>query len=112
MAKDYPAINRRVFSRYIIESSGVLITNNNFKEPVIVNDLCPKGAGIYCNRYLDMGEEVEITIIYFFDKLVQKKAKVIWCMKIDKNLWRAGLDFGDELLELEWPFYKINKSSS
>lgn len=108
MAKDYPTINRRAFTRYLIGRSGVLILKNNLRESVIVNDLCPKGAGLYCNRSLDVGEEVEIIIIYFFDKLVQKKAKVVWCMKVDENLWRVGLDFGDELLELEWPLSKIN----
>lgn len=112
MAKYYSTVNRRIFTRYLIESSGILILNNSLNETVIVNDLCANGAGVYCNRSLEVGEEVEIIIIYFFDKLVQKKAKVVWCIKIDENLWRAGLDFNDELLELDWPFPKINNSSS
>ncbi len=106
MAEYYSAANRRVFTRYLIETSGILVLNDSSNQTVIVNDLCVKGAGIYCNRFLNIGEEIEIIIIYFFDKLVQKKAKVTWCSKVDENLWRAGLDFGDELLELDWPFPK------
>lgn len=110
MADYYSAANRRYFIRYLIESSGILILNNNLRQTVIVNDLCPKGAGVYCNRSLDTGQEIEIIISYFFDKLVQKKAKVAWCIKVNENLWRAGLDFGNELLALEWPFYKFGAS--
>ena len=112
MAEYYSAVNRRLFIRYTVESSGILVLNNSLKETVIVNDLCSKGAGVYCNCSLNVGEEIEIVIMYFFDKLVQKQAKIAWCIKIDENLWRAGLDFGDKLLELGLPLPKINNSPS
>jgi hypothetical protein len=31
---------------------------------------------------------------FILDEPVAKQAKVVWCKKIDNNLWQAGLDFG------------------
>ena len=100
MDKSYPDVDRRLFSRYIIEGSAILIVKENLKEPVVVIDLCPRGAGIYCNQPLKVGEEVLVELSYFFDKVIQKKAKVVWCKEAEKGSWRVGLDFGmDNLLE-------------
>ncbi|MFA5156455.1 MAG: PilZ domain-containing protein [Candidatus Omnitrophota bacterium] len=94
MEKSYPEVDRRLFSRCIIEGSAVLAANNNPKEPVIVNDLCQRGAGLFCSHPMEVGEEVEIEINCFFDRIVRKKAKVIWCREVNSGLWRIGLDFG------------------
>lgn len=99
MSWDYAQPCRRSFFRYIIEVSANLIVNN-LKEPVIVRDICCRGASIFCNYPLEISKEVEIEIIYFFDKPVCRRARVIWSKEISANLWQTGLDFGlDNLVD-------------
>lgn len=101
MDEDYVVPNRRTFFRYIIEASANLIINK-FRNPVIVRDLCCRGASIFCNLPLEVSKVIEIEITSFFDKPVYRKAKVIWIKEVDRNLWQAGLDFGlDNLIELK-----------
>lgn len=100
MTGNYSEGDRRLFTRCIIEGTAILTIKGSLKEPVIVIDLCPKGAGIYCNKPLDVGEEVEVEISCFFDKIIHKKAKVVWCKEVENGSWRVGLDFGNDLLEV------------
>ena len=74
MEKSYPEVDRRRFSRWIIEGSAVLSSANDLKEPVVVNDICSRGAGIFCNHPVEVGTEVDIEISCFFDKVVHKKS--------------------------------------
>jgi hypothetical protein len=97
---NYPEGDRRLFTRCIIEGPAILTVKGTLKEPVIVIDLCPKGAGIYCNQPLNVGEEVEVELSCFFDKVIHKKAKVVWCTEAEKGSWRMGLNFGNDLLEV------------
>ncbi len=100
MTGNYPDGDRRLFTRCIIEGTAILTIKGNVKEPVIVIDLCPKGAGIYCNQPLTVGEQVEVELSCFFDNVISKKAKVVWCMQVENGSWRVGLDFGNDLLEV------------
>jgi len=99
-ANHLPEGDRRLFTRCIIEGTAVITIKGDLKKPVVVIDLCPKGAGIYCNQPLDPGEEVEVEINCFFDKVIRKKAKVVWCREAENGSWRIGLDFGNDLLEV------------
>lgn len=101
MAEDYITPYRRSFFRYIVEASANLIINK-LKKPVIVKDLCPRGANIFSNYPLEVSKEIEIEIVSFFEKPVYRKARVVWAKEIDNNLWQAGLDFGlDNLIDFK-----------
>lgn len=103
MGKSYLQQEHRIFTRYIIEGLATLVIKGSLKTPVVLIDLCPRGAGIYCNQFFEVGEEIEIVMNYFFGKVINKKAKVVWCVEVDKgSSWRMGLDFGlDNLLQLD-----------
>jgi len=107
MEKNYPEFDHRLFPRYIIECPALITITNTSEQAVVVvvKDICPRGAGIFCNRPLDIYEEVELEMNGFFDKRIQKKARVVWCREVSKGFWRAGLDFRlDNLLELDKAF--------
>lgn len=101
MDEDYVVPYRRSFFRYVVEASANLIINK-LRKPVIVKDLCPRGASIFCNYPLEVSKEIELEIISFFDEPVYRKAKVVWSKEVETNLWQAGLDFGvDNLIDFK-----------
>lgn len=101
MNEDYVVPYRRSFFRYIVEASANLIIDK-LRKPVIVKDLCSRGACIFSNSPLEVSGEIEIEIVSCFDKPVYRKAKVVWSKEIEQNLWQAGLDFGlDNLIDLK-----------
>lgn len=69
---------------------------------IILRDLSSRGAGISSNFPIDLGQEVQIQIKEPFIGIpVTKDAKVVWSKQVENNLWRCGLDFGqDKLLEI------------
>lgn len=101
MGEGYPFHCRRSFFRYVVETSATLISNTGLRKPVIVRNVCPRGACVFSNHPIEPAEHVEIELIYLLDKPINKKAKVIWAREIEKDFWQAGLDFGlDNLLDL------------
>jgi hypothetical protein len=100
MGEGYPFPCRRSFFRFIVETSATLISNSGLRKPVIVRNVCPRGACVFTNHRIEATEQVEIELIYLFDKPIYRKAKVIWSKEIDKDFWQAGLDFGvDNLID-------------
>lgn len=101
MEEDYITPYRRSFFRYVVEASANLIINK-LRKPVIVRDLCPRGACIFSNYPLELSKEIEIEIISFFEVPICKKARVVWLKEINSTLWQAGLDFGiDNLIDFK-----------
>ena len=88
--------HRRFYKRFNLDTSATLILPKNLRRPLILRDLSARGAGVVSNYSLNINEEIEITIAvsFFFNQPVYKKARVVWCNKVDEHLWQAGLDFG------------------
>ena len=89
---------RRDYQRYILNDSASLTTNEGIEKDFLLKDLSARGVGIVGNSPLNINEDVKVIINapLFFDRPVSKAAKVVWCQKIDENLWQVGLDFGEE----------------
>jgi len=83
---------RREYNRFIVNASADL----SGKGPLIVQDLCGRGAGVVGNFPLDINAPVEITIspCFAISNPVNIKARVAWCRQLENRLWQAGLDFG------------------
>lgn len=69
----------------------------------ILKDLSARGAGIIGDSHLEINGKIT-TIInapFFFDRPICRQATIVWCQKLDNNLWRGGLDFGiDNKIEI------------
>lgn len=94
---------RRAHERFFLDSSASLITQKDTTKHLSLKDLSARGAGVVGDWPLSINERVAIIInaSFFFDKPVSKQAKVVWCKKMDCELWQAGLDFGlDNLIDL------------
>jgi len=87
---------RRVYQRFILNDSASLVTQEGTEKRLILNDLSATGAGVFGDCSLNINEKVTVIISapFFFSKPICKQAKVVWCKKIDRNLWQGGLDFG------------------
>jgi hypothetical protein len=104
MEENYTSFYRRSYTRYLIEATATLILGNGSKVPVMLRDLCARGAGILSNHPVAVNDKVEIVIDSVFERPVYRKANVVWSKEVDMGLWRAGLDFGvDSLVNLYNP---------
>ena len=87
--------NRRTYNRFRLDALASMIVSDNIEKPMIVRDLCSRGAGIEANFPIPVDQEVTIALIApIFEKPLSRKGKVIWCRQIDKDCWHIGLDFG------------------
>ncbi len=50
---------------------------------VILNDLTPKGVGIFCEKPLMVGKEVALTIDE--PKPIYLRARIAWCQEVDSS---------------------------
>lgn len=79
---------------------------------VVLNDLTPKGVGIFCTAALTIGQEISLVIPSPLEITIQ--GKIIWCQEYSMNShvlsaqsfsFRAGIEFvlktEDEKLALE-----------
>ena len=111
MQQDYSIpFHRRTYQRFVLDASATLVINENIEEPSILTDLCPRGTGVVTRYALKEDEKLAIIIKVpsLFDSPVYKRAKVVWCRKLDRNLWRGGLDFGeDNKIVLSSSLFKI-----
>ena len=46
--------------------------------------------------FFEKDEQLEVSLepCCLFSSPIRRQAKVVWCTKIQDNLWQAGLDFG------------------
>lgn len=110
MSQSYSLPCRRSYVRFTVEASASLTGDKHSGTPVIVGNLSPRGACVFSNESLEPNKQIEIELVYFFDKPVNRKAKVIWAREVGNNFWQIGLDFGtDNLLELPNSFSSANK---
>ena len=92
---DYFSFNRREYARFKVEAHATLYLNKDTKKGIKLKDISPRGVGGLIDFPIQVGEKVEILLLYpFFDEPVKKEAKVVRCKKINKNTWEVGLDFG------------------
>ena len=75
MGEGYQFHCRRSFYRYIVETSATLISNTGLRKPVIVRNVCPRGACVFSNHPIEPAEHVEIELVYLFDKPINKKPR-------------------------------------
>lgn len=87
--------SRRSYERYKLDDSATLILNNKVEKSSILRDLSARGVGFVCDFPLKANEKIEIIIkSSLFVSSMHKEASVVWCSKIERNLYRAGIDFG------------------
>jgi len=92
---DYFSFNKREYARFKVEAYAPLYLKNNIKKALKLKDISPRGVGGLIDFPIQVGEEVEIMLLYpFFEEPVRRKAKVVRCKEINKNTWDLGLDFG------------------
>ncbi len=94
---------RRNYERFVVNDSASLVTDNSIERPLILEDLSARGASVIGDYPFQINEKVTVVIYipFFLDSPAFKQAKTVWCKKIDRNLWQAGLDFGiDNLINL------------
>lgn len=87
--------SRRSYERYKLDDSAILILNKKLEKSSILRDLSARGVGFVCDFPLRNNDKIEIIIkSSLFESSMRKEANVIWCSKIEDNLYRVGLDFG------------------
>lgn len=89
---------RRSYERYILEAQATLVIHKNKEKPSMLRDLSARGASVITDYPLMINEKmtIAINVPFLFDRFVYKEAKIVWCKKIDENLWQCGLDFGED----------------
>ena len=92
---------RRFHSRFRTDVTITAVVEQNQKKSLIAKNLSVRGVGVVGNYSFKVGDAVTIIVQKpFFQECVEKKAKVIWCSKLEQNMWQAGLDFGlDNVIE-------------
>lgn len=100
-------VHRRSYIRYIVNSKTSLVTKEGKEKNVLLQDLSTEGAAIIIDSPLEQGEKIEFVIHApsILDKPVTRVAEVRWSQKIDGNMWRVGLNFGFNKVEL--PKFKM-----
>jgi len=94
---------RRNYERFLVNDSASLVTDSSIGRPLILGDLSARGAGVIGDYPFRINERVNVVIYtpFFLGRPAFKQAKAVWCKKIHRNLWQAGLDFGiDNLINL------------
>jgi hypothetical protein len=96
------SFNRRDYARLHIEAHATLYLNNNIKKGFTIQDISARGVSGLIDIPIEIGEKVEILLLYpFFDEPVKKEANVVWRKEINEKTWKVGLDFGgDNKLDL------------
>lgn len=89
-------VYRRSYERFILNDSASVVTKEGEEKSLLVKDLSARGIGVIGDSAFGINEKVTmvINVPFFFDRPISKQAKVVWCKKIDQNLWQAGLVFG------------------
>ncbi|MBU0693758.1 MAG: PilZ domain-containing protein [Candidatus Omnitrophica bacterium] len=91
---------RRSYKRFKVDTGGRLIVDKEIEKPLIVRDLSSRGVGVVANYPFEIDKKITIDMeTPFFHDTVRREARVIWCKKIEEDLWRAGLDFGMNKIE-------------
>lgn len=95
MGPDNFSPSRRAYERYKLDDSATLIFEKKLEKSSILRDLSSRGVGLVCDLPLKVNDRLEIIIrSSIFGSPLRKNASVIWCNKVENNLYRAGLDFG------------------
>jgi hypothetical protein len=94
---------RRAHERFPLGSQAEIATSRSANITSIVSDLSSRGAGIISTVPFDLGERVSLTLkpCFLFRQPIARRAIIVWCHKLDRDLWQAGVDFGsDNLVDL------------
>jgi hypothetical protein len=60
-----------------------------------MNDLSSRGAGLFGDFGLLVNQELTIFMnSVLLPGPLTRRGKVVWSLKLDKDLWQSGLDFG------------------
>jgi len=95
---------RRTCSRFILNDSLSLYSNDGSEKRLLLKDLSAGGAGVFGNCPLPVNEAVRVSIMapFFFDKPISREAKVAWCKQVDRNSWEAGVEFDTDKINLHY----------
>ena len=86
---------REEYKRYALNDSASIFTADGKEEPLSLENLSREGACVCGNYPFKRNEFVTVTIKAvspFFKGLFSKEVRVVWCKKVEPNLWEAGLD--------------------
>ena len=93
----------RYYERFFVEGQGEVTLANNSRQPLIVENISARGAGVVSNIPLLISDTVNVFINSTAkNPPFNRPAKVIWTKRLDDNLWESGIDFGED--------HKINLS--
>ena len=95
--------DRRRYQRFSVEATGEVFVKDSQQQPVVVKNICVRGADVVMNYPLEINASITIDIqMPLMHDAIQRKARVAWCRKIDERLWEVGLDFGEtNLIDME-----------
>jgi Tfp pilus assembly protein PilZ len=101
-SKKYLNHSRRSYDRYPLDTIATLIDQGKGHKSLIVKNVCGGGVCITLKQQLIIGDMVTIELILpTSSQAITRSAKVIWCEKLDENLWQAGLDFGVHTIKIK-----------
>ncbi len=93
----YFPFNKRTCPRFEVKEHATIYLDKNTKKGLKLEDISEEGVGGLIDSPIQVGETVEILLLYpFFAEPVKKKAKVCFCKEINKNTWKLGLNFGKD----------------
>lgn len=94
-----PAVNTRQHPRYEIRISAEVATMEQ-SFTCTTRDLSAGGVGLSCDRGLDVGSPVRVTLFVVVDDIedlgteaLVLEATIIWCKQMDPEKFDVGLQF-------------------
>lgn len=98
---------RRSYVRVKAEFPAKLLYQDKVRDDCLVKDISARGVCIITKGKLDIAERVEMQMqLPFSERVVVKRAKVVWGHLLNDSLCRVGIDFGlDNMIELPDSFF-------
>lgn len=95
MSNNHTTPLRRAHHRFLVDGVATICAGKNAEKVLILKNLCPRGVSVVTNYPMTINEKITVVIdIPAFKEPIRKKAKIVWCNKINGNSWQIGLDFG------------------
>lgn len=83
-------MHRREYDRFEINALVILVNTKDIEKTFVLKNLSGRGAAIIGNCPLEINNilEIVIQIPFLSEKPIRKEAKIVWCKKINDELWR------------------------
>jgi hypothetical protein len=97
MSEQYvPLYSRRGFERFPLTGRATVTSGLARGISSLVADISSRGASIVTTVPFEKNELLEVALdpCSLYPSRILRHARVVWCTRVQADLWQAGLDFG------------------